>query len=333
MWWTTAVLIATAATVVSGQYYRLAAPLKVEQSYFAYQLKSFRQALDECADYLVIPLEVVDRLQAQSFVTNEPELRCLIRCAGFNLGWWNDTAGVQSPVMEAFFQPAPGDTCYAGRTRECLDAKIAVCTDDCSRAYETFLCFFQQYGKLRCTSEYVPLPTLDAVQAAVECINILQIPNELLEQYSRGLFPECQETKCLYRCQYLAEGLYDTRQGFNLRRLYAREHEHPDLELLSESTKACTELALLDNCDECSRFYRAHQCFDRCGVPDHTTAILVQAAWVVLEQKACQRVNPFYLFPPYAPLQSYVPLQQYVPRYVHPFPHAARGCSTCALQK
>ncbi|XP_058456394.1 general odorant-binding protein 45-like [Malaya genurostris] len=313
----TGLLLAAMMAIASGQNYRLAIPLKVEQSYFAYQLKSFRQALDECADVLAIPLEVVDRFAKHSFATNEPPLRCLVRCAGLSLGWWNDTAGIQSTVMESFFQPALDDAFYAGRTRECIDAKRAVCLDDCSRAYETFLCFFHQYGKLRFSREYVPLTALEAVQAAVDCINILQISPELIEQYSRGIFPECQETKCLYRCQYLAEGLYDTRHGFDLRRLYAREHKMPDLQLLNEGTKICTDLALSEGCDECTRFYRAHKCFDRCGESDHTAAILVQASWVVLEQNTCQNFNPFYLFPPYAPLQPHVPLKQYIPRYLN----------------
>ncbi|XP_058456392.1 uncharacterized protein LOC131433807 [Malaya genurostris] len=321
-------LVAFLATATSAQHFR---PLllppppapRIGETYFAYQLKSFRQALDECAEYLAVHPEAIERLISFNYITNEPELRCLIRCTGINLGWWNDTTGVQIPIMESYFLPAPGDTCFVRRTRECFDAKIALCHDDCSKAYESFLCYFHHYGNLKFTNEYVPLTPLDAIQAAVDCINVLQIPGELLEQYSRGVFPDCQETKCLYRCQYIAEGLYDSRLGFNLPRIYAREHEIPDLELLSENTKACTELALRDSCDECTRFFRAHKCFSRCGVIDHTTSVLVQASWIVLGQHTCRRQNPFYLFPPYTPLQSYAPLQSFAPRYILP---PTRGC-------
>ncbi|XP_053685882.1 general odorant-binding protein 45-like [Sabethes cyaneus] len=322
------ILVAPLVGLVTAQLYHPLLPPtpRVGESHYSYQLKSFRQALDECAEYLVIPLEAVERLVSVSYVTNEKELKCLIRCAGISLGWWNDTTGLQNAVLQNYFLPAPGDTCYVGRTKECIETKLALCQDDCSKAYESFMCYYHQYGNLKCTNEYVPLTSLEAVQAAVTCINALQIPDDLLDQYSRGIFPECQETKCLYRCQYLAEGLFDARLGFSLSRLQAREHDNPEVEFLGENTRACTELALRSNCDECTRFYRAHKCFLKYGVAERTTAVLVQAAWVALGQHSCRRQNPFLMLPPYAALPHFAHFQTLVPRYVYP---PFRTCQFC----
>ncbi|XP_055624905.1 uncharacterized protein LOC129767751 [Toxorhynchites rutilus septentrionalis] len=257
-------------------------PYEVQESHFAYQLKSFRQSLDECAEYLEIPPEVVDRLLAFNFLTHDRDLKCLIRCAGINSGWWNELTGVQSPVIESYFQPACGDVSYRRRTQECIDSKLVACQDDCSRAYESFLCYFHQYGNLKCSEEYIPLSQLEAVQAAVDCIKILQIPRELLEQYSSGIIPDVPATHCMYRCQYLAEGLYDSQYGLNLTRFYIRHHDLPSLDYLTENAKACTEIALRESCDECARVFGAMKCLPSCHEPSYTANVFRQAAGILL---------------------------------------------------
>ncbi|XP_055624906.1 general odorant-binding protein 45-like [Toxorhynchites rutilus septentrionalis] len=273
-----AILVVAVASTASANIYRV----ELQESHFAYQLKSFRQALDECAETLEIPLEAVDRLVAFNFITHERDLKCLIRCAGINLGWWSDITGVRAPVLESYFQPACGDVGYRRRTHECIDAKLVICQDDCSKAYESFLCFFHQYGNLKCSEEYIPLSQLEAVQAAIDCINVLQIPRELLEQYISGVIPDVPATHCLFRCQYLAEGLYDSQYGLNLTRFYIRHHDYPSLDFLTENMKACTELALRENCDECARVFQAKKCFAGCSEPAHTIEILRQASAILL---------------------------------------------------
>ncbi|XP_055617068.1 general odorant-binding protein 45-like [Toxorhynchites rutilus septentrionalis] len=316
-------LVATVASTVSAGPY----PFEVEESHFAYQLKSFRQSLDECAEYLEVPPEVVDRFVARNFVTNERDLKCLIRCAGINSGWWSDGSGVQTPVIESYFQPACGDIAYRRRTKECGVSKLAVCQDDCSKAYETFLCYYHQYGNLKCSEEYIPLTHLEAVQAAIDCLNVLQVPIDLLEQYCAGVIPDVPMTHCIYRCQYLAEGLYDTAYGFNLTRFYIRHHDYPSLEYLSDNTKACTEVALRENCDECTRVYRARRCFSGCNPNSvHTANILKHAAEHMLRGDAVESAGPYNnaLIKLPAPKPS-VPVPSPYPAYLPPKP----ACGYC----
>ncbi|XP_058456117.1 general odorant-binding protein 45-like [Malaya genurostris] len=282
-------LTISCATIVFGQYYRppIIQP-NVEESQFAYQLKSFRQSLDECAQYLDLTKDnAVERLLSANYLTTDKDLKCLIRCAGINAGWWNESAsiGVQGPVMESYFQPSAKDTHYARRTEECIKAKLAPCRDDCHKAYEAFLCYYHQYGDLKRSEEYVPLQPLEAVQAAIDCINVLRIPKHLIQEYSNGVFAEVHQTKCLYRCQYLAEGLYDPQLGLNLTRIYIRNRAVPDREILSERSRSCVEYALRDNRDECSRVYRARNCLASFGVQNQTSDIFKQAALNILAQQ------------------------------------------------
>ncbi|XP_058827369.1 general odorant-binding protein 45-like [Topomyia yanbarensis] len=298
-------MISTVATVHSG--FR-SAPFDVEESHFAYQLKTFRESLDECAEYLEVSKDVVNRLVAHNYVTPEKELKCLIRCAGVNSGWWNDTIGIQGPVIESYFQPAADDTCYVRRTKECINSKLAVCQDDCSKAYEAFLCYYHQWGNLKCSEQYIPLTNLEQIQSAVDCINILRTPANLLEQFIQGVVPDVPETRCLYRCQYMAEGIYDQATGFNLPRLYARESKVPSPEILADSTKTCIENALRGSCDECTRFWRAKKCVCGLEVPNQTADVLKNAAAIILGQKPgciAEEPNPRYNSIPPNPHYTY----------------------------
>ncbi|XP_065086336.1 general odorant-binding protein 45-like [Ochlerotatus camptorhynchus] len=294
-------LIAAIAATASAVYYPPSVPSsEVEESHYAYQLKSFRQELDECAEYLQISSQSVDNLVASNYVTDDSNLKCLIRCAGINAGWWGvggNYSGLHAPVIESYFQPACDDTCYAKRTKECLDSKVIKCQDDCSQAYESFLCYYHQYGNLKSSEEYIPLPQLDAIQAAIDCILILRTPSELLEQYSQGVFPAAPETQCLYRCQYIAEGLYDG-VTINLTRIYIRNWyaENPT-PIKSPETQACIDSALNNNaCNECARVYKASSCTDNYANPHHTSAILEAASKLVLSQKTCndEDLSPKY---------------------------------------
>ncbi|EAT42033.1 AAEL006398-PA [Aedes aegypti] len=291
--------ITAIAATASAVYYPPLTPSNVEESNFAYQLKSFRQQLDECAEYLQISAGSVENLVAYNYVTDDPSLKCLIRCAGINGGWWSvggNNSGLQAPVIESYFAPGCDDTCYVKRTQDCISANVVPCQDDCSKAYQTFLCYYHQYGNLKSSEEYIPLPPLDAVQAAVDCMLILRIPKELLEQYAQGVFPEVPETQCLYRCQYLAEGIYDG-VTFNLTRDYIREYTVPSPQIKDPATQACVDNALASSsCNECARFWAGLACFRDYGVPNRSVGSFQVAAGLVLGQRTCldEDLNPRY---------------------------------------
>nr|XP_029724490.1 uncharacterized protein LOC115264668 [Aedes albopictus] len=294
-----ALFIVAIAATASAVYYPPSVPVDVEESHFAYQLKSFRQELDECAEYLQVSPASVENLVAYNYVTDDPSLKCLIRCAGINAGWWSvggNNSGLHGPVIESYFAPGCGDTCYVKRTQDCVSANIAPCQDDCTQAYQAFLCYYHQYGNLKSSEEYIPLPQLDAVQAAVDCMLILRTPKELLEQYAQGVFPEVPETQCLYRCQYLAEGLYDG-VTFNLTRKYIREYAVPTPQIKDPATQVCVDSALgAPNCNECARFWAGHACIKDYGVPNHSAGYFQVAAGLVLAQRTCldEDLNPRY---------------------------------------
>ncbi|XP_062554282.1 uncharacterized protein LOC134219554 [Armigeres subalbatus] len=283
-------LIAAFAATVSAVYYPPLAPTGVEVSHFAYQLKSFRQELDECAEYLQVSPESVTNLVANNYVTEDPTLKCLIRCVGINAGWWSvggNSSGLHPPVVESYFAPACDDTCYERRTRECLSENVVKCNDDCSQAYQSFLCYYHQYGNLKSSEEYIPLAELDSIQAAVDCLLVLRTPKELLEQYAQGVVPAVPETQCVYRCMYLAEGLYDGF-AFNLSRAYIREFAVPSPQLKAPCTQQCVDKALTaPSCNECARFWAARSCLVKYGVPNHTGNELRVAAGLVLAQRTC----------------------------------------------
>ncbi|XP_062554276.1 uncharacterized protein LOC134219548 [Armigeres subalbatus] len=328
----TSLLIAAIAASASAVYYPPLAPTGVEESHFAFQLKSFRQALDECAEYLQVAPESVENLVAYNYVTEDPSLKCLVRCAGINAGWWSvggNNSGLHPPVVESYFAPACDDTCYERRTRECLSANVPQCHDDCTKAYQSFLCYYHQYGNLKSSEEYVPLPELDSIQAAVDCLLILRTPKELLEKYVQGVVPDVPETQCVYRCQYLAEGLYDG-VAFNLSRVYVREFGVPSPQLKEPSTQVCVDKALAaPNCNECARFWAGHSCVAKYGVPNHTGNVLKVAAGLVLAQRTCndEDLNPRYnaAVPPPAPAPAPAPSPAPTsapPRPHHPAPSA-----------
>nr|XP_019531166.2 uncharacterized protein LOC109402891 [Aedes albopictus] len=280
-----AAIVASATAV----YYPPSVPTNVEESHFAYQLKSFRQELDECAEYLQVTPGSVDNLAANNYVTEDPTLKCLIRCVGINAGWWTvggNNSGLHGPVIESYFAPGCADTCYAKRTQDCVASKVTPCQDDCTNAYQAFLCYYHQYGNLKSSEEYLPVPQLDAVQAAVDCMLLLRTPKELLDQYVQGVFPEVPETQCLYRCQYLAEGLYDG-VTLNLTRVYIRNYKTPAPQIKSPEIQSCVDSRLRENCNECARVFQVSKCPDKYADPDFSAKIFRVAAGLVLAQRTC----------------------------------------------
>lgn len=291
-------LTATAAAVSAVNYPLAPAPLDVEESNFAYQLKSFRQQLDECAEYLQISQDSVKNLVANNYITEDATLKCMIRCVGINAGWWSvggNNSGLHTPVIESYFAPGCADSCYVKRTEECISANVSPCQDDCSQAYRTFLCYYHQYGNLKHSKEYIPVQQQDAVQAAIDCILTLRIPKELLEQYAKGVVPHVPETECLYRCQYLAEGLYDGN-SLNLTRIYIRNYKTPAPQIKGPDVQECAVSGLSNTVGECARLFKVSTCADRYADPDFSAKLFLAASRLVLAQRTCldEDLNPRY---------------------------------------
>uniref|UniRef100_A0A9I3EI14 Uncharacterized protein n=1 Tax=Anopheles dirus TaxID=7168 RepID=A0A9I3EI14_9DIPT len=242
--------------------------------------KSFSRALQDCMEYLQVPGYRYAEYAANSF-PDDPETKCLLRCVGLNLRWWNDTAGVQAAVMERFFQPDPLDVEYENRTETCLQQSLMSgdTSDSCNLAYESFMCYLQHYGNLVPCPQYHPEDESRDVRIARDCMNVLQVPEQMLRAYRKGNFPDAPETRCLLRCFFLRSGLYSVDTGFDVKRLYTRDFEQPDKRYLSPDTRTKLQELRASTGDQCTEVYLAYRdVFGELGRPFVTGRVLKAAA-------------------------------------------------------
>uniref|UniRef100_A0A2M4BMU8 Putative odorant binding protein n=1 Tax=Anopheles marajoara TaxID=58244 RepID=A0A2M4BMU8_9DIPT len=251
-----------------------------------YVAKSFNRALLDCLEYLQLPGERFEQYSALHF-PDDADTKCLVRCIGLNMRWWNDTTGVQKAVMGNFFQPDPSDTEYEYRTAKCIEKRLGSLSgsrgsapdDCCCRAYETFQCYLQYYGNLVQCPKALPQTRDMLVRSAHDCINILRVPDELLRCYSAGELRDAPETRCFLRCFFLRSGGYDAVRGFNLYRLYSRDSEHLDQRYLAQETMEQLQTIRSTNCDQCTEVYRSYkEVLGPLGIAFYEDSIIQEAA-------------------------------------------------------
>ncbi|KFB46499.1 AGAP010650-PA-like protein [Anopheles sinensis] len=259
-----------------------------------YLEKSLSQAMHECMEYLQIPANRYDDYASHRFPC-DAETKCLVRCVGLNLRWWNDTTGVQTALMANFFQPDPTDTDYARRTAKCLELRLAQSdpSECCSLAYESFMCYLQHYGNLVPCPQYLPEDHSRYVRMAYDCINMLQVPEVLLHSYSNGLIRDAPETRCLLRCFYLRSGVFNSETGFDLRRLYTRDYQHADdVRYLASETYAKLNNLRATGCDECTEVFLAYRdLLGEMGNAYYEDGVLRDAAVLALKDGYCDKRN------------------------------------------
>ncbi|XP_035892546.1 uncharacterized protein LOC118503418 [Anopheles stephensi] len=246
--------------------------------------KSFLQSVHDCAEYLQVSKHRLVQYLAYEFPPDD-ETKCLIYCVGTDLRWWNNTCGLQIPAIVNFFQPVLGDRQYEKRTSECLERNVygKNSPNSCCKAYDAFQCYFREFGNLVTCPQYVPATQLQATQAALDCLNMLRVPVDLLKCYSKGNLPDVPETRCLYHCIDHRTGLYTTESGLCLSRFYVRDFAKPDLRYLSKETKACRDRIRQSGCDVCSEVYNTHRdCLAGIGVEGYTGGIITEAARIAL---------------------------------------------------
>uniref|UniRef100_A0A182W5V6 Uncharacterized protein n=1 Tax=Anopheles minimus TaxID=112268 RepID=A0A182W5V6_9DIPT len=186
------------------------------------QKKNIAQAQEECVRYLSIPCA---RLTVYNdyIYPNDTETQCMVRCMGVNLGWWNDDHGVQEAAIRNYFHPDPDDSQYDRRTYHCLKSQRldnpASHVGACDRAYESFRCYYEQYGNIVVTPQFVPLSSLQLWDAILQCANMLQYPGFNSQQCDDSVKPSERDIGCLARCFLLRTGLYSDQHGPNLDRL------------------------------------------------------------------------------------------------------------------
>ncbi|XP_040172270.1 general odorant-binding protein 45-like [Anopheles arabiensis] len=231
-----------------------------------YQLKSVAQAQEECARYQGIPCARL-AVYNKYIYPNDSQTQCMVRCMGLNLGWWNDTHGVQESAMRSFFYPDPDDCDYERRTYHCLNSQRlnhpSPHVDVCERAYESFRCYYEHYGNIVVTPQFVPLSDLQQVDVLFQCANLLPFS----VGRSCGRKASKRDVDCLARCFLLRSGLYSEQHGPHLDRLYVQCNNYANETRFRETTGTCYQRLKSECQDECvlaGRFLR--ECFYEGGI-------------------------------------------------------------------
>uniref|UniRef100_A0A182RKR4 Odorant-binding protein n=2 Tax=Anopheles funestus TaxID=62324 RepID=A0A182RKR4_ANOFN len=234
------------------------------------QKKSIAQAQQECVRYLGIPCARLG-VYNDYIYPNDTETQCMVRCMGVNLGWWDDTQGVQEPAIRNYFHPDPDDKQYKRRAYHCLQSQHldnpASHVDGCERAYESFRCYYEQYGNIVVTPQFVPLTSLQLSDVIMQCANMLQFPGLQSQFCHKGVKPSERDIGCLARCYLLRSGLYTDQHGPNLDWWYVQGDNYANETRFRETTSTCYQQLKSECQDECilaGRFLR--ECFPEGGI-------------------------------------------------------------------
>lgn len=201
--------------------------------------KSFDTAYRECAEYYQVPNCTVDEYIANQY-PSDPEDKRLVRCALINLAAWSDATGVVESAMSSFFNPAPEDTCYAERTRDCIANSQDPCADNQTLAYNAFQCYYRQYGNLNQSDQFVNYSPLELEQLSLDTFTIVNVPRCELIEYSNGNFlnqPNFAEVLYVFMVRAY---FYSPDQGLLLPYLYS---QIGNPELLTAETQQCVDAA------------------------------------------------------------------------------------------
>ncbi|XP_058127115.1 general odorant-binding protein 69-like [Anopheles ziemanni] len=191
-----------------------------------YVRKSFVEAQAECAVYLQVPDDRMQRYMREGY-PDEPEVRCLVLCVLENLRAWNDLeGGLQEHVLANYFVPASEDCDYAKRTEKCLFYLPKECNgDNCVAAYQAFQCYYQNYGTLTHCPAYVPSYKDEDLQEAFDLFDMLDVSEETMRKLAGGCFPSGPESECFFRAYVIRYGAYDDEEGPLLKNLYTQTAE------------------------------------------------------------------------------------------------------------
>ncbi|KFB40141.1 AGAP000640-PA-like protein [Anopheles sinensis] len=241
--------------------------------------KSIRQAQEECVQYLGIPRARL-AVYNEHIYPQDTETKCMVRCMGLNLGWWNDTAGLKESALRSYFHPDPDDCQYVRRTYHCLksqrlDSYAPQGLDPCERAYESFRCYYEQYGNIVVTPQFVPLTPLRMAAVMEDCAVIMHLPKTVggcSKKDAAGSLYSTRDAGCFLRCVFLRSGLYSEQYGPNIDRIYVQGEGYHNETLYRDYTMACYRQLKSSCLDECDLMYRfVKECFPEGGLTSSLT--------------------------------------------------------------
>lgn len=151
---------------------------------------------------------------------DDRDTQCFVKCVLIELHAWSNPRGaLKHSTIQQYFIPDPADHDYKQRTRHCLEETVPNCIpgDSCSRAYWSFLCYKDNYGKMvRRPNQFIPPTELDISQHQLDCVDILKLPREVL---LNAAFLN-DSSNCYARCLLLRSEVYTDEHGLDLERLY-----------------------------------------------------------------------------------------------------------------
>uniref|UniRef100_A0A182F2I7 Odorant-binding protein n=1 Tax=Anopheles albimanus TaxID=7167 RepID=A0A182F2I7_ANOAL len=226
--------------------------------------KSVVQAQQECVEYLNVPRHRLYEYLGHNYA-NDAKTKCMIRCVGLNLKWWNASVALREDVIQQYFLPGPDDSASIDRTRACIEKRVSSKSSLCSRAYESFQCYLEHYGELLNCPKTVPLSEERFAEAVHFCLDTLQAPLAEFRTYcsSRG-FLECERSRCLLRCIAIRTGIYSDQYG-----AFAARYQLQFGNITSGTggdgleQDICTTRLRREGLDKCTLAARVlHECFD-----------------------------------------------------------------------
>nr|XP_019543763.2 uncharacterized protein LOC109414409 [Aedes albopictus] len=206
------------------------------------QLKSFSAAQQECAVYLLLSNETVQRY-ADNGYPDEFHSRKLINCILYQLHAFDEVTGVRDHVISSFFLSPGGCSEHIKRTQECLNSTVPErCCEETpfERTYRTFQCYYRHYGSLLTDVvrflPYEPARAMYRIKLVFDSLSMVNTSCKALREFSvkQGFIVE-NISHALYTLG-LRSGFYDLEHGLYVDRLYA---QFGKLSLLSETTRQC----------------------------------------------------------------------------------------------
>ncbi|KXJ71239.1 hypothetical protein RP20_CCG021149 [Aedes albopictus] len=223
--------------------------------------KSFDNALKECAQYYEVSTCDLNQYVAESY-PDKPEVRRLVRCTLINLQSWYDSTGLIQSEIVNFFEPSPADDCYVNRTQACLNALNATVdpTDVYNAAYQSFMCYFRNYGNLVSTDQFLRYAPLEYTQALATTTEVLELSQDTLVEFCKGnILNNDQFPTFLYQSS-VRFGFFTVLGGVQLKRLY---NQFGNAQLLAPETQQCVQKVAEDYCgsDDTTIMFQTHvQC-------------------------------------------------------------------------
>lgn len=214
--------------------------------------KSFRDAELECAEYLFITNETLERYRSRGY-PDEPSARKLINCVQVNLNAWDEELNqIKDYVFKQFFIPNIVDCLYLQHVQECMAHTVAPLdpNDQLARAYKTFQCYYLYYSGISSDVKWIPFHFTEIVEIVADCLRIVPQTPESVLQYCQGNFAGNPDYPPAAYCFTVRTGFYNRTTGIDLQKLYL---QYGNDNLLDASTLACVQQVNGQYCKEPER--------------------------------------------------------------------------------